>query len=934
MRGLVVNGRFSVSGIEVYGAGGDVLDGNFLGTDPSGEQYDPWGLSRGFIYVINCPSNRIGTDGNGVSDIPGGVSDYAERNLISGSAITAGIQLTGDGSFDNVIAGNYIGTDATGTVDVFNAVGIGLYYGAHDNRIGVNGDSIDPAAERNVISGNLYEGILTYGTDSAGNGCNNNVIAGNYIGTDATGTHVLGNFPGTTHLLGSGIVLESGQHTQIGVNGSDADPAAEGNVISGNLTGIALSGGSGGPLSDTIIAGNDIGTDASGTEALGNLGDGIGIDDSSGNLIGTDGESVPNAAEGNVISANAIGIDLTVSDNDNLIEGNFIGTDTSGTGALGNTQEGILISQYGGCSGNTIGGLAAGAGNTIAFNTTAGVFLGEGYPGSTGDELLSNAIFANGGLGIELYAPGSPYINVPEGIPLQNTPGGPHVSPYYPNDLQNFPVLTAVTSDTSGTTVQGVLNSAPNTTFTIQFFSNTTPDPTGFGQGQTLLGTAMVSTDGNGNASFAVPFSTQVPAGQYVSATATDPNGNTSEFSLSVGVDTAQVTMAVDPSTIDILLQDAVGTLQSPAISPTTPLPSINLAVNPTTLSSVVSAIDGLAADASSSDPVPIVLNLAPGTYSGAVVAAPAGVQVTINGGGEAVVSGNAPAFELDSGSVLLEDLTFSTATDSPTILVTGGSLTVRDSTIQSSTGDAQPAILITGGLVDLGTAASPGGNTIDVNGSGELVHDPTSSSVSDIGNTLEVNGTALSAPDLSFTALASPPVISVSGQSVTLTATVRAADPSDGTPSGTVDFFDVTSGTDLGTALVADGVATLSTQALTAGSHTIRAEYARDGHFAFSLDVAAGTTTSLVATPSPPVFGQPVTFTATVATADPGMGYPGINDPMGTVTFYDGSTVLGTATLATGRCRRHGHSVHSAAGGRGAPDHGRLQWWRQLHGQ
>ena len=167
--------------------------------------------------------------------------------------------------------------------------------------------------------------------------------------------------------------------------------------------------------------------------------------------------------------------------------------------------------------------------------------------------------------------------------------------------------------------------------------------------------------------------------------------------------------------------------------------------------------MDGLAANSSSSsNPVPIVLNLAAGTYSDTVVNAPAGVKVTINGGGGAVVVGNSPAFELDSGDVLVENLIFTTATNAPTILVTGGSLTLRNTTVQTSTAYVQSAILITGGSVDLGTASSPGGNTFNVNGTGTLIENTTGSPVPAVGDTFENNGAA-AASGFGIVALTAP---------------------------------------------------------------------------------------------------------------------------------------------------------------------------------
>ena len=99
------------------------------------------------------------------------------------------------------------------------------------------------------------------------------------------------------------------------------------------------------------------------------------------------------------------------------------------------------------------------------------------------------------------------------------------------NNLQNFPVITSAVSGGGTTTVQGPLNSKPLTEFRLEFFSNTACDPSGHGEGETFIGFTDVTTDGSGNASFMVTFPIAVPAGQLITATATDPNGNTSEFS-------------------------------------------------------------------------------------------------------------------------------------------------------------------------------------------------------------------------------------------------------------------------------------------------------------------------------------------------------------------------------------------------------------------
>ena len=167
-------------------------------------------------------------------------------------------------------------------------------------------------------------------------------------------------------------------------------------------------------------------------------------------------------------------------------------------------------------------------------------------------------------------------------------------------------------------------------------------------------------------------------------------------------------------------------------------------------------------------------------------------------------------------------------------------------------------------------------------------------------------NAQPVRAASPSTTALTSAPNPSVSGQSVTLTATVAAVLPGAGTPTGTVSFFD--GGALLGTGTLAGGVATFSTSALAVGSHSLTAVYGGDASFTGStspvvtqtVNKAATTTTVQSCTPAQPVVGQAFTCLATVAAVSPGAG-----TPTGTVTFRaDNSvtgTVIGTCTLNQG---------------------------------
>ncbi|MFI5455599.1 MAG: Ig-like domain repeat protein [Isosphaerales bacterium] len=328
-------------------------------------------------------------------------------------------------------------------------------------------------------------------------------------------------------------------------------------------------------------------------------------------------------------------------------------------------------------------------------------------------------------------------------------------------------------------------------------------------------------------------------------------------------------------------------------------------ALNSDDATAIVNAVNGLAPQPT---PVTVALILSAGTYTDLTASPPTGVTLVISGSGSSTttVVGQSPALTVTSGNVVVSGVTLTTATDAPTILVSGGSLTLRSDVIRESTGFSDAAISLLGGTVDLGTTASPGNNTLNVNGPGELVHNATASPAPDFGNTLEVNGTPLAASFLSFTVLGSSTTSSVYGQPVTLTAGVRPASPGDGAPTGDVDFIDTTTGTDLGTAPLINGASTLVTSTLAVGSHTIAANYQGDRNFAFSLSsltqaVAPDrSTTTASSSASTSRFGQPVTLTATITANAPGAG-----TPTGRVDFYDTTTSTdltpGSLPLASG---------------------------------
>ncbi len=349
-------------------------------------------------------------------------------------------------------------------------------------------------------------------------------VCGDFLGTDPTGTQAGSN--------DEGVEIDGGAVSNvIGTDGDGVDDAAERDVISGNsIAGVWIEGAG---TDGNVVAGNLIGTSVTGDAALPNatsyaygyvgfyagnigfydfLGAGVVISGSaSGNRIGVDSQDVDAAGEANVISGNAsAGVQISnQGTSDNVVRANAIGTDSTGTVNLGNGSDGIKVES--GAIGNTIGGTTDGAGNLITDNAGPGVAVTGA--GSAGDEIAGNRDFANAGQAIDLGGDG-----VTEDYPSPRDG---------PDDYQNFPVIVA---GDDGQLEGWLGGSTPDTTFRIEFFAGARYGVGGSGEGQYDLGSLDVTTDGQGRAVFAVPFAP--PAGlPVITATATDPAGNTSELS-------------------------------------------------------------------------------------------------------------------------------------------------------------------------------------------------------------------------------------------------------------------------------------------------------------------------------------------------------------------------------------------------------------------
>jgi hypothetical protein len=321
------------------------------------------------------------------------------------------------------------------------------------------------------------------------------------------GTTIDGNsqtvFSGDTNAAGPEIVINGSQAGALaaGLVLSEPNCAVQNLVVSGfSQKGIVISGAG---AAGNRITGCYIGTDAAGSSALPNSVSGIEINAGAhDNTLG--GTTI---ADRNIISGNSgCGIKLTGAGcNANLIIGNFIGLTSDGSSDLPNTLEGIVIQND--AQDNTVGGTATGAGNRIWANAREGIAISGN---ALRNKLRQNSIYGNGGRGIVLYD----NANSQQAFPILNSA-----------------VLSASDQNLSGVDIAGSLKSLPNTAFGINFFANAVADPSGFGQGQTFIGTTTVTTDSKGSRNFSVKLPAAVPAGHFLTAKATSPDGNTSAHS-------------------------------------------------------------------------------------------------------------------------------------------------------------------------------------------------------------------------------------------------------------------------------------------------------------------------------------------------------------------------------------------------------------------
>ncbi|NNC80353.1 MAG: CSLREA domain-containing protein, partial [Acidimicrobiales bacterium] len=488
----VISGNSS-SGIIVFDSDNNVIIGNFIGTDVTG----------------NASGAGIGNTGDGIS-VDGGsagttVGLPGAGNVLSGNT-DDGIEIGGVGGIvtNTVLTANMIGLGQDGTTEVANGRhGVVLYNTATSTQIG--GTTV---GEENVISGNTDTGIVIDG--NAGADTTANVVNGNLIGTDATGTLNRGNGSHGINVFGAA------EGTLIG-----GTTAADANVISGN-------GGDGVRLDtatlNTLIYRNLIGVGLDGVTPIGNVGNGISL-----NAGVQDTRIGWFSGNGNVIGDNGgHGVLIQGASTGNSVRSNYIGTDVSRTIDLGNDGAGVHIDSMAVTSTVVTSWIAYNGGDGI--DVSANVALAS---------LLDNSVWLNGGLGIDIG---------PDG-PTPNDAGDVDSGT---NGLLNYPEIIGFTEVGTNQFTVDVFIDAPADTYALYLFKNPTgADPSGYGEAQNRVVLESVVHPG-GSATYTTANISILPGDVLTAHLAVNVGGYASELSPNFDLGAAHVVNApADPNSAE-----------------------------------------------------------------------------------------------------------------------------------------------------------------------------------------------------------------------------------------------------------------------------------------------------------------------------------------------------------------------------------------------
>lgn len=572
------------------------LQGNFVGTDKTGSFAIP-NTQAGLAFILMPGSDAVLCTNAQIGGLGAG-----EGNVISGNGPGApnpvpGIFMGFQQVTGTVIQGNKIGVNAAGTAALPNDFGILSFIDFSTLSATIDGTII----EGNIISGNRIDGILLQFPT------HNSVVKGNYIGTDITGTLAIPNGS-------NGIGGLTGNNNTIG-----GPLSSDRNIISGNVsTGIVLPQNT----NDTVIQGNYIGVTSTGSTALANGNLGIGVFASTGN------PSERTIIEDNVISANGqSGIFMSANTSNSELRGNYVGTDATGTIALGNGANGIEIqgNDTDASNGLIIGGTANGDGNIFSNNNGSGILLRANVSnaeikgnkigtditgtldfGNTQDGILIESLFTGsiastnniiGGLtaaehNIILF-------NNVAGVTISGGPVGPDIlNPILGNSIfantfngirlfnggnneQESPTITNAVlcpvNDILTITVTAPANPAASN-FRLELFVNSV-DNSPAKEGELFIGAISSVPSGDSvTESFSVPSS--VAVGQWVSATATNLNnvgstpGDTSEFSANFEIQAAVAPAVNLVSSLGLIVAGSAVTLTA-TFSGTSPFDAV-----------------------------------------------------------------------------------------------------------------------------------------------------------------------------------------------------------------------------------------------------------------------------------------------------------------------------------------------------------------------
>ncbi|MDW8310217.1 MAG: right-handed parallel beta-helix repeat-containing protein, partial [Verrucomicrobiales bacterium] len=390
------------SGVRIEGTDSfnNLVQGNRIGTHPDGTAASTHGLTVGTLHSSGTTYGVL-LRGGAHSTLLGGPG-AGEGNLVANNRLH-GVALLGGDTTRNRVLGNLIGTDITGAEALPNGTfadrgdGVHLAEGAQDNDIGG-----PKPGEGNVISGNHNHGVHLTGP-----GTSKNLVRGNIIGPDRSGTRRLPYLQPLFHERGnvlSGVRISNGATGNV-IGGTSE---GEGNLMSANGTyGVEISNDGAEAATDNQIVGNLIGSNLDGVGALGNTLAGVRVA-SRGNFIGLD---LPGA--GNIISGNG-GPGVLLEGEENKLLRNFIGTDRNGRTRLPNQQAGVEVRS----SKNTVGSRRLDSRNVISGNAGHGVLLAG--PGANANEILGNFI------GLDASG-GTPVANHGDGIHITRDAYDNHV---------------------------------------------------------------------------------------------------------------------------------------------------------------------------------------------------------------------------------------------------------------------------------------------------------------------------------------------------------------------------------------------------------------------------------------------------------------------------------------------------------------------------